>query len=315
MFLPMFQAPQSPEAGPPASRSALSTASEQGLRLIFRLLAWSFAGVGAIFFCFPNGTVRFINATGALFGIFTPAPQSDLRFWLSLGVSYMLLVTLLAYWIQKAPYSQRHLMPLLAAGKACSSLTCLFFFLVSAPAFLYLLNFLVDGSIALLVLGCYAWTGVFAQPAEGRDRLVARSRPILDAVVDTLFPAGGAFQIAGRDTRLGSDLWEYSRQIHTHGPVGLALLLRAIEYGPYLFGPTRARFTRLSAEDRSVYLSGFESSRLAARRQLIAGIKLIAMLHFYGYPQVQGEIGYDGGYLSRKLLAGPNAAHHRQRLQ
>ncbi len=50
------------------------------------------------------------------------------------------------------------------------------------------------------------------------------------------------------------------------------------------------------------------------RRQLLNGIKLAIMLHFYDSPDVGAAIGYDGSYLRDKLLAGPNAAFHRARL-
>ena len=47
----------------------------------------------------------------------------------------------------------------------------------------------------------------------------------------------------------------------------------------------------------------------------MASLKLIAMLHFYDYPEAQRAIGYDGLYLREKLTTGPNAVHHRQRFQ
>ncbi len=287
---------------------------ERTVKTIFRLLALSFAVVGMIFLAFPDGTLRFINAAGAVFRVFPPAPPGELRFWLSLGVSYMALVTILAVMIQSDPRRYRHLMPVLAAGKFCSSFTCLLFFAFSSPAFIYLLNFLVDGSITFLVLGCYAWLGVVDE-SSARAPSMRRSGPILDAVIDTLLPADGPFMLAGRDTALASDLWQYFSEMHVRGPLGLALLLGALEYGPFLFGPRRTRFTRLSPLEREHYLAGFEQSRLAVRRQLIAGLKLIVMLHFYDYPEARAAVGYDGGYLRDKLLAGPNAVHHRARLQ
>ena len=65
---------------------------------------------------------------------------------------------------------------------------------------------------------------------------------------------------------------------------------------------------------REAYLAGWESSRLAARRQLLNGLKLAVMLHFYDTPEVATAVGFDGTYLRDKLLAGPNAAFHRARL-
>ncbi len=284
------------------------------IRIVFQLLAISFGVVGAIFLLFPDGTVRVINATGSIFRVFPPAPPSQLRFWLSLGVSYMALVTVLAAMIQRDPVRHRDLMPILAAGKFCSSFTCLLFFLGSSPTFLYLLNFIVDGSITLIVLGCYVWVGVGAGSA-GDERWLARSTPVLDALIETMLPAGGAFEAGGRDTALAQDLSSYFRHLHPRGGLGLALLLQGMEFGPYVFGPRRTRFTRLTAQERERFLSGFEQSRFALRRQLFASLKLVTTMHFYGYPAVQDRIGFDRDYLRRKLLAGPNAAHHQARLQ
>ncbi len=284
------------------------------IRTVFQLLAVSFAVVGAIFLIFPDGTVRVINAAGSILRVFPPAPPSQLRFWLSLGVSYMVLVTILAAIIQRDPVRHRDLMPILAAGKFCSSFTCLLFFFFSSPTFLYLLNFLVDGSITLIVLGCYAWVALSADGA-GDERWLARNARVLAALIETLLPAGGAFELGACDTALAEDLSGYFRQLHPRGLLGLALLLQMMEFGPYMFGPRWTRFTRLTVQGRARYLSGFEQSRLAPRRQLFASLKLITTMHFYGYPTVQDSIGFDRDYLRRKLLAGPNAAHHQARLQ
>ncbi len=286
---------------------------ERAITLIFQLLAATFALVGSIFLLFPNGTVRTINAAGSVFRIFPPAPESELRFWLSLAVSYMALVTVLAWLIQRDPRRYRHLMPVLAVGKFTSSFTCLLFFVFSSPAFLYLLNFLVDGSIVLVALGCYAWLGLEERAAPGDQSGTDALMP--EALVDALLPAGGAFAVGARDTPVSSELQAYLCKMLPGGPITLALLLRALNYGPLLFGPRPVRFVSLSADDRQVYLAGFERARFAPRRQLIAALKLVTMLHFYDYPQVQQAIHHDGSYLREKLLAGPNAAQHRLRWQ
>src|SRR5213080_4669994 len=83
------------------------------LHLLFAGLALAFAATGLLFFLFPDGTVRALNAAGSPLG-FPPAPPSALRFWLSLGLAYMVLVTLLAAQIARDPRGRAHLMPLLA---------------------------------------------------------------------------------------------------------------------------------------------------------------------------------------------------------
>src|SRR5262249_60736466 len=73
-------------------------------------------------------------------------------------------------------------------------------------------------------------------------------------------------------------------------------------------------FSKLEPEARERALAAWETSRLPPRRQLLASLKLLALMHFYERPDVWPAIGYDDGHLRRKLFAGPNAAHHAARL-
>src|SRR5689334_14615386 len=88
------------EQGRPAAfsfrvaRTNVAAMQRQAVKTIARvhlLLAWTFAVVGLIFLFAPNGTVRFINSAGAVFRVFPPAPESELRFWLSLSFGYMVM--------------------------------------------------------------------------------------------------------------------------------------------------------------------------------------------------------------------------------
>jgi len=282
--------------------------------LIHRVLAWTFAVVGTIFLLAPNGTVRTINAVGSVFRVFPPAPESDLRFWLSLSVAYMALVTLLAARIAADPRANRPLMPILAAGKFTSSFTCLLFFVFSQPTFLYLLNFLVDGSIVLIVLGCYAWLSVVETTATAGDRPSGQTAQLLTLVVDTMVPGAPAVVPSADHLPLPEALWRYAGSLHRLGPVGLTVMLYVLEYGPYVFGPRRRRFSRMNPAERELYLASWESSRLAPRRQFLHALKLIVMLHAYESREARATIGDDGSHLRDKLLAGPNAAAHRARM-
>jgi hypothetical protein len=294
--------------------AAVQRNAYETVALVHRLLAWTFAVAGLTFLVAPKGTVRFINAAGDVFRVFPPAPESDLRFWLSLGFAYMVLVTVLAWRIANDPRDNRALMPVLAAGKFASSFTCLLFFLFTEPAFLYLLNFLVDGSIVLIVLGCYFWLAVVEHAAHPVAQPQGRVAELLRLLTSTMVPQGGAFAAGAADVKLDQTVWQYFGRLHRLGTSGLTAILYIIEFGPYLFGPRRRRFSRLSVAERETYLAGWETSRVGARRQLLNGLKLAVMLHFYDRPEVATAVGFDGTYVREKLLAGPNAAFHRERL-
>ena len=60
----------------------------------------------------------------------------------------------------------RPLLLVLAAGKTASSLGSLAFFLIQDQVFIYLLNFLVDGFLALLALYLWMLAGRIGRPVE-----------------------------------------------------------------------------------------------------------------------------------------------------
>jgi len=148
--------------------------SETIIVWIMRALAVSFAVVGLLFLFAPDAVLAFGDALGARMGTFAPAPPTGAKLWLSLGVAYMVLVIALALLASLDPRQNRTMMLLLALGKATSSLTSLWFFLTDAPVFIYLLNFIVDGSLTILVLGCWWWVGRERERGRGEDRETGR---------------------------------------------------------------------------------------------------------------------------------------------
>ncbi len=119
-----------------------------------RLLSLSFAVVGLLFVLFPAQTLGVTDTLGRRLGSFAPAPVSEQRFWLTLAFAYMVLVTALAGLAAQDVRANRNLLPVLALGKLASSLTALGFFLLDRPVFIYLLNFVVDGGIVIVVIAC-----------------------------------------------------------------------------------------------------------------------------------------------------------------
>jgi len=286
--------------------------AERTVAFIHALLAWAFGITGTVFLLFPDGTVRVVNAIGSALRVFAPAPMSELRFWLGLAVAYMVLVTLLAARIAAAPSANQQLMPILAAGKFTSSILSLFFFVFSRPTLLYFLNFVVDGAIAISVIGCYAWLGLAT--SEHRQPLEPRTRTarLLEVAVDALLP-GSAGPGTPAEKRLDRIVWEYFRDVHPAGSIGLAAMLHLLEYGPYLLGPRRLLFSRLDGGQREEYLTRCERSRLALFRAPVQALKLVTMLHGYEMEERCREIGYDSEYVRAKLLAGPNRGAHGAR--
>jgi hypothetical protein len=263
-------------------------------RLILQGLAASFALVGAIFFFAPNGTVRFMTALGAWLGDFTPGPASEQRLWLSLTTGYMVLVTALAYLAQRDLAHSRPYLTLLALGKGTSSLTSLYFYLFAHDAFIYLANFVVDGSIALTVLAIRALVAEAAAPGRA-----ARRAPdpvvteVLGALADAMVPVGGPFPEGARDTPVAGDVAAFIADAGLVGPRPLRAALRAFDWSPYFLPPfCGARFTHLPLAERVRVLEAWEGSALAPRRLAMHVLKLLVTSHFYARPEIAPRLAY-----------------------
>jgi hypothetical protein len=127
--------------------------------LSLRALALSFAIVGILFIAVPNGVLDVISDLGDDLGGFARAPHGTEQLWLALGFSYMVVITGICLLAQTDVVRYRALLLVLAAGKTASSLAALGFYLFDEHVFIYLLNFLVDGSLVLIALWLWSLIG------------------------------------------------------------------------------------------------------------------------------------------------------------
>lgn len=130
--------------------------AERFVVLSLRLLAVSFAVVGILFIAVPSGVLDTISDLGDSLGGFTRAPHGSEQLWLALAFAYMVVITGICIVAQADVVRYRPLLIVLAVGKTASSLGSLGFYLFDQHVFIYLLNFLVDGFLALISL--WLWT-------------------------------------------------------------------------------------------------------------------------------------------------------------
>jgi hypothetical protein len=117
-----------------------------------RLMALGFALVGLLFVVFPG---FFVDGT-------------DDRLWLALAFAYMVAITGLVLVAQADVVRYRPLLLVLAAGKTASSLGSLAYFAIEEDSFFLMLNFLVDGFLAVATLWLWSLAGrVERSPAPG----------------------------------------------------------------------------------------------------------------------------------------------------
>jgi hypothetical protein len=138
--------------------------AEKFVVLNLRLLAVSFAVVGIFFIAAPNGVGNVISDLGDSLGAFTRAPHTQEQLWLALAFAYMVVITGICLVAQADIVRYRPLLLVLAAGKTASSLGSLGFYLFDQDVFIYLLNFLVDGFLALLALWLWSLAGRVDRP-------------------------------------------------------------------------------------------------------------------------------------------------------
>lgn len=124
--------------------------------LSLRLLAVSFAVVGILFIAVPSGVLDTISDLGDSLGGFSRAPHTQEDLWLALAFAYMVVITGICVVAQADVVRYRPLILVLAVGKTASSLGSLGFYLFDEHVFIYLLNFLVDGFLALLALWLFS---------------------------------------------------------------------------------------------------------------------------------------------------------------
>lgn len=124
---------------------------------VLRVLGAGFAVFGVLFAVAPDATLATFNRWGAWFGIEVELPPSGVGLWRVLAVAYMAVVTVLAFWGSVPSPAQSTLLTVLVVAKATSALLALGFYFWDRPLFIYLLNCVVDGSIAAIVGVCLRW--------------------------------------------------------------------------------------------------------------------------------------------------------------
>lgn len=131
-------------------------------------LAVTFAVVGIVFLVIPGAVLAAFNWAGRGLGL----PQSTTQaftLYLALAVAYMYLVTVLAWQMARHPEVRAYPWVLVQA-KAASALVCIVLFAAQAHYLIYLVNFAVDGAIAVFV-----WA--LALRRAPRDEPVAAQAP------------------------------------------------------------------------------------------------------------------------------------------
>jgi hypothetical protein len=119
------------------------------IRILGGCLAATFAVVGLIFLIIPGRVLSVFNSLAGSLG-WPASPTAAFTLYLALAVGYMYVVTVLAWQMARRP--QERIYPwVLVQAKAASALVCIGLFVLQAHYLIYLVNFVVDATIAALV--------------------------------------------------------------------------------------------------------------------------------------------------------------------
>jgi hypothetical protein len=141
--------------------------AERFVVLNLRLLAASFFAVGAMFIAVPNGVLDSLSDLGDELGGFSRAPHGEEQLWLTLSFAYMMVIAAICAVAQADVVRYRPFLLVLAWAKLTSSLAALGFYLFDDDVFVYLVNFVVDGLLALAALWLWSLAGRIERPSPG----------------------------------------------------------------------------------------------------------------------------------------------------
>lgn len=154
-------------------------------------------------------------------------------------------------------------------------------------------------ALPLLPSGCGPGT-----PVPGALRtLTPRQYSILDAIADTLLPAGGAFGPGARDLHLAERL-DATLAVEDPDVVsGLRGALWFVELGAPLLSGQLGVFSRQDAGARAAAL-GALPHRFGLARDVFGALKQLCCFHFYCIDASWEHVGYDGPWVGRNLAKG-----------
>lgn len=118
-----------------------------------------------------------------------------------------------------------------------------------------------------------------------------REQALVAAAADTLFPPGGCITLSGSQAGLVRYFDESYAELPKDKRVLLSLLFIFTEHAPWIFGPKRGRFTRLSPKDREAALNAMETSPLYFRRLCFASLRGVLCMGYLANAEVARQIG------------------------
>lgn len=113
---------------------------------------------------------------------------------------------------------------------------------------------------------------------------------VVAACADTMFPPAGPISVSGTQAGLVAYVDGYIRALPRMRRFLVHMLFLFIQLSPWLFGPRRSRFTRLSPADRLRVFEDMAVSPLYFRRVAFLSMRAIMTMGYFACPTVDSLI-------------------------
>jgi hypothetical protein len=146
--------------------------------------------------------------------------------------------------------------------------------------------------------------------------LAAREQAFVAACADALFPPSGPIPLSGTEAGLVAYMDAYVARCPRTTRALIRLLFAFAEYGPWVFGPRRGRFTRLDQAARLAALEAMSKSPIYFRRIAFLSLRTMLSMGYLANAQVARQIGMlpDAAPFERvpppPAASGPSEAAH-----
>jgi len=125
--------------------------------------------------------------------------------------------------------------------------------------------------------------------------LSAKEQAIVSACADALFPPAGPIPVSGTEAGLVAYMEGYLDRAPRTARLLIRLLFRFVEHGPWIWGPRRVRFTRMSASERRASLEGMARSTIYFRRVAFVSLRMMFTMGYFAHGDVRRSIGIPDG--------------------
>jgi hypothetical protein len=147
-------------------------------------------------------------------------------------------------------------------------------------------------AVALVALAVRGLALGYPPPRLPTTRVLsAKEQAIVAACADALFPPGGPIPLSGTEAGVVEYMERYVSRAPRAARSLIRLLFHIVEHGPWLFGPRRARFTRLAPEERCAALDRMARSPIYFRRVTFLSLRTMLSMGYLANDEVSRSIG------------------------